>query len=82
MVLPIARQLSPAARRLSASACWKSVSFGLRPNLVPLALANGAALVRPLDDALALRLSDAAEQRKHALPDGTGQIDCGSIPAP
>jgi hypothetical protein len=30
-VLAIARQLSPAARRLSASACWCSLSLSVRP---------------------------------------------------
>src|SRR5262245_64154209 len=40
MVLAIDRQLSPAARRFRASACWCAVSLGLGPNRVPLALAG------------------------------------------
>jgi hypothetical protein len=38
--LPIARQLSPGAMRLRASACWWSVSLGFRPNRTPFDLAT------------------------------------------
>ena len=63
MVLAIDRQLSPAARRFRASACWCTVSLGLRPNRVPLALAA----VRPSFARLRIRcLSSSASADKKA----------------
>jgi hypothetical protein len=69
MALAIARQLSPASKRLSASACWCSVSLGLRPNLVP----RLRAVARPSLVRFTIRWrSSAAMADKKALKKSSG----------
>src|SRR5262245_57016465 len=77
MVLAMVRQLSPASRRLRASPRWWSLSFGLRPNRVPLALAA----LRPSLARLRIRpRSSSAIADKKAMkprPSGVVRSRCG-----
>ena len=59
---------------MRASACWWSVCLGLRPKRTPFALAGLAAVVGPLDDALALVLGHGGQDEAAAERGGGVEV--------
>src|SRR5262245_47931747 len=70
-LLAMVLALSPASSRRLASSRWWSVSLGLRPSLMPLAL---AAVVGALHNALALVLGHSTQEGNEAPAQRGGQV--------